>query len=52
MADVFHARHYHDLNGALLEALAHFFACNVVLGAIAWRTLESGTPTPAIAPPD
>jgi drug/metabolite transporter (DMT)-like permease len=24
----------------------------VVLGAIAWRTLESGTATPAIAPPD
>jgi len=29
VAEVFHARHYHDLDGALLEALAHLFAANV-----------------------
>jgi len=29
VADVFHARHYHDLDGALLEALANLFAANV-----------------------
>jgi hypothetical protein len=29
LAEVFHARHYDDLDGALLEALANLFAANV-----------------------
>jgi hypothetical protein len=29
LADVLHARHYDDLDGALLEAIAQLFACNV-----------------------